>query len=406
MTIRDFIIQYKCYIILFLLVILLILGVFTSRQYIMISRANRIAHNHLITKEGSRIPSTFSQPQTAPTTIKDVLVYKDVQIIPNDISYKITLFENHKMNSDNNVVEITRSDSEFLNDTENKVPILIPIEEIQQGNSMVQNIKNLTLMIPAYEAGNYKIMIGTIDSNMKYNIHHKFSAHIDSNILIELPEPINVTKQIFFLGLIKDNQKFVKLSNIIINKNDFTSMANISVPNNKDNNVHIGGSLSKEYNNNNPIYYKTIIEEKNTKMNFSTLNNEYFVELSRFDNEFLLDKESKVPIVMIFDNLNVYKKDGNTMIIDRPVNNVENVYFKVPVSGKYKVMIGTVDMYGMNVFYKYSFDIKDNQNMVLIKFPNPINIENKKLFMGFRKEGSQDVKISQIVFNFNGEIVN
>jgi hypothetical protein len=141
-------------------------------------------------------------------------------------------------------------------------------------------------------------------------------------------------------------------------------------------------------------------------MNFSTLNNEYFVELSRFDNEFLLDKESKVPIVMIFDNLNVYKKDGNTMMIDRPVNNVENVYFKVPVSGKYKVMIGTVDMYGMNVFYKYSFDIKDNQNMVLIKFPNPINIENKKLFMGFRREGSQDVKISQIVFNFNGEIVN
>ena len=93
MTVRDFIIRYKCYIILFLLAILLILGVFTSRQYILISKANRIAHNHLITKEGSRIPSTFAnKPDTAPTTIQDVLIFKNADVEPNNISYKINLF--------------------------------------------------------------------------------------------------------------------------------------------------------------------------------------------------------------------------------------------------------------------------------------------------------------------------
>jgi hypothetical protein len=69
-------------------------------------------------------------------------------------------------------------------------------------------------------------------------------------------------------------------------------------------------------------------------------------------------------------------------------------------------MIGTVDKYGMNVYYKYNFDIQSNKNMVLVKLPNPINIENKKLFMGILKEDSKSVQISQIVFNFNGEIVN
>jgi len=408
MTVRDFIITYKCYIILFLLVILLILGVFTSRQYILISKANRIAHNHLITKEGSRIPSTFAanKPDTAPTTIQDVLIFKNADVEPNSINYKINLFENHKMTHDNNVVQITRTDPEFLNDTENKVPIMFPIEEIQDGNSMVNSINNMVVMVPAGEAGNYKFMIGVIDKDMKFNTVYKFSANVDTNILIQFPTPINVTNQILFLGILKDNQKYVKISNIILNKENAVSVSNISVPNGS-NGVQVGGSLSTEYKNDTPIYYKTIIDEKNTKMKFlNNENNDYFVELSRFDEEFMLDKSNKLPIVMIFDNLNLYKKENQTMNIDKPVNNIDNIYFKIPQSGKYKVMIGTVDNYGINVFYKYDFDIQSNKNMVLVKLPNPINIENKKLFMGILKEDSKTVQISQIVFNFNGEIVN
>lgn len=407
MTVRDFIIRYKCYIILFLLAILLILGVFTSRQYILISKANRIAHNHLITKEGSRIPSTFAnKPDTAPTTIQDVLIFKNADVEPNNISYKINLFENHKMTQDNNVVQITRTDPEFLNDTENKVPIMFPMEEIQDGNSMVNSVNNMVVMVPAGEAGNYKFMIGVIDKDMKFNTIHKFSANVDTNILVQFPEPINVTNQILFLGILKDNQKYVKISNIIINKENAVSVANISVPN-ASNGVQVGSSLSTEYKNDTPIYYKTIIDEKNTKMKFlNNENNDYFVELSRFDEQFMLDKSNKLPIVMIFDNLNLYKKENQTMNIDKPVNNIDNIYFKIPQPGKYKVMIGTVDNYGMNVFYKYNFDIQSNKNMVLVKLPNPINIENKKLFMGILKEDSKTVQISQIVFNFNGEIVN
>lgn len=408
MTVRDFIIRYKCYIILFLLVILLILGVFTSRQYILISKANRIAHNHLITKEGSRIPSTFAnKPDTAPTTIQDVLIFKNADVEPNNISYKINLFENHKMTHDNNVVQITRTDSEFLNDTENKVPIMFPIEEIQDGNSMVNSVNNMVVMVPAGEAGNYKFMVGVIDKDMKFNTLHKFSANVDTNILVQFPSPINVTNQILFLGILKGNQKYVKISNIILNKENAVSVANISVPNGGSNGVKVGSSLSNEYKNDTPIYYKTIIDEKNTKMKFlNNENNDYFVELSRFDEEFMLDKSNKLPIVMIFDNLNLYKKENQTMNIDKPVNNIDNIYFKIPQSGKYKVMVGTVDKYGMNVYYKYNFDVQPNKNMVLVKLPNPINIENKKLFMGILKEDSKAVQISQIVFNFNGEIVN
>jgi len=405
MTIKEFIIQYKFFIIILLLIILFTLGLFTSRQFILLSKVNNIPPQ-IIAKTGSRIPSTFT-----PTSQdeKNVMIYKNVEMIPNNNTYKIKLFENHVMNNLNNSVEITRTDKEFLDDKENKVPILFPLEEIKNNENIINPVKNISILIPAGEAGNYKFMIGTIDKDMNYDIKYKFSANIDTNILVVFPEPIDVLNKILFVGIIKDNQKYIKLSNIIINKEDFNSMANIEktnidINNNLNNNVQIGKSLTKEYNNNTPIYYKTIIQEKTHKINYVNQNNEQYVELTRFDPEFLNDSENKTPIIMIFDSLNLYKKENNNMIIDKPVDNIENIFFKISEPGKYKLMLGVVDMYGMDVLHKYNFTVEPEKNMILVKIPSKINIQNKKLFLGILKENSKNVKIHQIVFNFNGEI--